>query len=1335
MKKIVLLMFLILTGISQAQFMGWWAAADSVPFFWTNADSTIQLAPIAADTVIVWRFRQPAGATSPVLVESTFYHSGTTPTLASLARGTGDYVFRAKASDSSNTLGAYFVKIQGWDFINSKRVYSKFATYSWSCGGEYNAVRLASTESLTTVTGNVTGSVGSVAGAVATVTDLADGALDSLSAPTLYNRIKTVLDQPDTNNLIWTALNRDTLLNRNVWEAGTRALTDKAGFALSNSAYGLAAESTWLKRFNTTTYTDSMVLAKLRNTFWEIDSVNTDVDVATSTRMATYTQPTGFLAATFPSGTIANTTNITAGTITTATNLTTNNDKTGYALSGTQTFNNTGTWTGGITGNVGGNVTGNVGLVLSVADSVKVNQGTKTWATTVRELTALDEDVTTLDLNATTVGTATNVTNPVTVGSFSNNAITTLAFADSAIAGIKIKTDAYNAISGDVNDTLTDLHGSGAWTTGAGADTAAIRYAVWNYVFNLDSFPTADSLKMAKILKTIRDSINAFTPISTVLTKMDSAGFMQIYTADGGGDSGYTKNAGSGATAADMWAYATRALTETGLDADSSFTNAVAKIQAILDTLQNHDNWVARQDTLLAVQDSLDKVQDSINASPTLAMMADTFWADDTIGHRAQVNSFGKWVLGLGASSLTAADIWAYATRTLTGFDSTTSPSLYTRLKTILDQPDTNLVWSVAERDSILTALTNAAIRTKVWSALLASYGIKGSAGHVLNLISQNATREFGNFIFNGTLEIDSITDLGTGWSARYQTANAGRRVDTQYTAGGKNSYRLVATGTAADSVWVYTRWFYLPANSWLIWGFNSYDREVGGGSHIIRAYLTNRSFTVSDSIDIPTFSGNGTSYAFTKLYNNTTDKEVQLNFKISKSASSGNDSLFIDNVYACIVPDTLNQTIAATGTSDITAIKGDTAAATRLAEAFDADTTAAGHILVVDTARYVKDLADSSIKASTIKSNSFTHNKFSVGVFDSLTFSVDAFISDHFKGNYYARVADNIWDELQAGHPTAGTFGKYVDTTITSRGTGSGGGDTTGLAREATLVAVQDSFAVILHRSDVEDSGLAQTRNEDDDDTINSKGTATATVDSSLIDRIIRRVFEGYGPYKLTLVARDSTGAVNVAGINLVLKKQGADPQSWGRLPSSTNGQAIFNTDTGTYEVYAYGIGYVKTSPGTIKMGAANRTDTVYLSKFTPTSPTLANGVVLYGFIFDPDNSIPSGTKVSISFSSEQSSLGSSFNSQNLYEKNASDTTQGIFVRNQTWRKDVPITKLANCGVWQVEVRQSPSLFMINSSGGRVYVSPTYQITIPGIPNPCIITAPAQTSYYIECQ
>lgn len=46
-----------------------------------------------------------------------------------------------------------------------------------------------------------------------------------------------------------------------------------------------------------------------------------NLDAAVSTRMATYTQPTGFLAATFPA-IVASTTNISAGTITTTTNLT-----------------------------------------------------------------------------------------------------------------------------------------------------------------------------------------------------------------------------------------------------------------------------------------------------------------------------------------------------------------------------------------------------------------------------------------------------------------------------------------------------------------------------------------------------------------------------------------------------------------------------------------------------------------------------------------------------------------------------------------------------------------------------------------------------------------------------------------------------------------------------------------------------------------------------------------------------------------------------------------------------------------------------------------------------
>ena len=102
-------------------------------------------------------------------------------------------------------------------------------------------------------------------------------------------------------------------------------------------------------------------------------------DVLTSSRMATYTQPTGFLAATFPS-TVASTTNITAAsgvtlagvthtgavipTVTTVTNAVTAgtvNDKTGYSLAASQTFSTTGS-VGSVTGSVS-SVTGAVGSV------------------------------------------------------------------------------------------------------------------------------------------------------------------------------------------------------------------------------------------------------------------------------------------------------------------------------------------------------------------------------------------------------------------------------------------------------------------------------------------------------------------------------------------------------------------------------------------------------------------------------------------------------------------------------------------------------------------------------------------------------------------------------------------------------------------------------------------------------------------------------------------------------------------------------------------------------------------------------------------------------------
>lgn len=105
-----------------------------------------------------------------------------------------------------------------------------------------------------------------------------------------------------------------------------------------------------------------------------------NLDAAISSRMATYTQPTGFLAATFPSGTVANTTNITAGTITTVTNLTnapTSGDLTAAMKASVTTAATAATPTAAaVTGSVGSviaTISANVVSVAAAASNVKKN--------------------------------------------------------------------------------------------------------------------------------------------------------------------------------------------------------------------------------------------------------------------------------------------------------------------------------------------------------------------------------------------------------------------------------------------------------------------------------------------------------------------------------------------------------------------------------------------------------------------------------------------------------------------------------------------------------------------------------------------------------------------------------------------------------------------------------------------------------------------------------------------------------------------------------------------------------------------------------------------------
>jgi hypothetical protein len=163
------------------------------------------------------------------------------------------------------------------------------------------------------------------------------------------------------------------------------------------------------------------------------------LDAAISTRMATYSQPAGFLSATFPGGTIANTTNITGGTITT------------------------------VSGNVAGSVasvTGNVaGSVASVTGNV--------------------------------AGSVNSVTSAVTVGTINNNVITAASINTGAITDAKIAADAFTAAKfADSALVIGNLAGTGVKAfLGAGSITAGV---IGTGAIDADAI-AADAITNAKI--------------------------------------------------------------------------------------------------------------------------------------------------------------------------------------------------------------------------------------------------------------------------------------------------------------------------------------------------------------------------------------------------------------------------------------------------------------------------------------------------------------------------------------------------------------------------------------------------------------------------------------------------------------------------------------------------------------------------------------------------------------------------------------------------------------------------------------------------------------------
>lgn len=192
-----------------------------------------------------------------------------------------------------------------------------------------------------------------IAGTLTTVTTLTNAPSDSSGVTTLLSRIGGSITitsgrvNADVTHIATAAVNTSSAqLGVNVVNWGGTAtgsalvrgnLIQVGGSATPVTNFVTVFDTDFAANYNTTldawnvnatTLNGENVSASATVDFDALASgataATTYLDAAISSRMATYTQPTGFLAATFPT-TVASTTNITAGTITTATNVTTVN--------------------------------------------------------------------------------------------------------------------------------------------------------------------------------------------------------------------------------------------------------------------------------------------------------------------------------------------------------------------------------------------------------------------------------------------------------------------------------------------------------------------------------------------------------------------------------------------------------------------------------------------------------------------------------------------------------------------------------------------------------------------------------------------------------------------------------------------------------------------------------------------------------------------------------------------------------------------------------------------------------------------------------------------------
>jgi hypothetical protein len=367
---------------------------------------------------------------------------------------------------------------------------------------------------ITTVSGNVDGSVGSVTGAVGSVT--ADVTIDAGSVDLIWDETMTAhvtadssavkLKETHTNAAATqstVATNLDAVLSARTLASAAYFDASTDTVQLGNVAHGGAAAT-----FVLSDYSDFQGAA---GDPWATDIpaaytgiqagkvIGDALDAAITSRMATYTQPTGFLAATFPT-TVASTTNITDATVTLADGAH-GGASASITLSSYNDFQGSAgdPWLTSLPGAYGAGTAGeilgdwkNAGRLDTILDTIATD--------TTTDIPALIADVPTVaEFNARTKPTADyfdwttdTVANVTTVGTLNGHTVQTgdtYALANGLTGFVAIDTvvDAIKTVTDQFAFTVANQVDANALTGGGGDDAATI-YSYFTAGSNEDAF-------------------------------------------------------------------------------------------------------------------------------------------------------------------------------------------------------------------------------------------------------------------------------------------------------------------------------------------------------------------------------------------------------------------------------------------------------------------------------------------------------------------------------------------------------------------------------------------------------------------------------------------------------------------------------------------------------------------------------------------------------------------------------------------------------------------------------------------------------------------------------